>query len=102
MANNKVSIDLDIEELLGLTEPKEHTLEYDIKYIAENGLSGYRQLLDKEQQRKEEFLSLFKMYYDDIVNIIDKDPKQRIAVNCYGCRTWGKDLSHHYHIQSKK
>ena len=41
MKNNKVSIDLDIDDLLGLTEPKKNTLEYDLNFIIENGIEDY-------------------------------------------------------------
>ena len=38
MKNNKVSIDLDIEDLLGLKEPSKNSLEYDLNFIIENGM----------------------------------------------------------------
>lgn len=100
-SNNKVSIDLDLEDLLGLKDNK-NTLEYDLTFIVENGMEEYLRQYQEQEKKKQEFIALFKECYDDIVKIIDKDPKQQIAVNCYGCKTWGKDLSHHYHIQSKK
>ena len=101
MKNNKVSIDLDIEDLLGLKDSK-HTLEYDLNFVMEHGIDEYRKQWQEHEQKKKEFVALFKECYDDIVNIIDNDNQKRIVVDCYGCKTWGKDLSHHYHIQSKK
>lgn len=100
-SNNKVSIDLDLEDLFGLKDNK-NTLEYDLNFIIDNGIDEYLKQQQEHEKKKQEFIALFKECYDDIVKIIDKDPKQRIAVDCYGCKTWGKDLSHHYHIQSKE
>ena len=100
-SNNKVSIDLDLEDLLGLKDNK-NTLEYDLTFIVENGMEEYLRQYQEHEKKKQEFISLFKECYDDIVKVIDNDKQQRIAVNCYGCKTWGKDLSHHYHIQSKE
>lgn len=98
--NNKVSIDLDLEDLLGLKDNK-HTLEYDLNFVIDNGIDEYMKQYHEHEKKKKEFIALFKECYDDIVKIVDNDPKQRIAVNCYGCQKWGKDLSHHYHIQSE-
>lgn len=98
--NSKVSIDLELEDLLGLKDNK-NTLEYDLRFILDKGLDEYMKLQEDEKRKDREFVELFKRNYDEIVKIIDKDAKQRIAVDCYGCKTWGKDLSHHYAIQSK-
>ena len=50
MKNNKVNIELDIEDLLGLTEPKKNTLENDLNFILDNGWEEYL----KQQQEQEE------------------------------------------------
>ncbi len=42
MKNSKISIDLDIEDLLRLKENK-NTLEYDLNFILENGIDKYLQ-----------------------------------------------------------
>lgn len=99
-SNNKVSIDFELEDLLGLKDNK-NSLEYDLNFVIDNGIDEYLMQIQEHEQKKKEFVALFKECYDDIVKIIDKDPKQRIIVDCIGCKTWGKDLSHHYHIQSK-
>ena len=39
-SNNKFSIDLDIEDLLGLKDNK-NTLEYDLNFIIDNGIDEY-------------------------------------------------------------
>ena len=49
MKNNKVSIDLDIEDLLGLKEPKKGTLEYDLNFIIDNGIDEYIKQQEEEK-----------------------------------------------------
>ena len=95
MANKKVSIDLDIEDLLGLTEPKKNTLEYDLNFIIENGIEGYLKQQEDEKRKDREFVEMFKRNYDEIVKFISLDPKQRIAVDCFTCIK-GVDLGKKY------
>ena len=95
MTNNKVSIDLDIEDLLGLKEPSKDSLEYDLNFIIENGMEEYLRLQEKEKQKDKEFVEMFKRNYDDIVKFISLDPKQRIAVDCFTCLK-GVDLTKQY------
>ena len=95
MANKKVSIDLDIEDLLGLTEPKKNTLEYDLNFIIENGIEDYIKQQENERQKDKEFVEMFKRNYDEIVKFISLDPMQRIAVDCFTCIK-GMDLSKKY------
>ncbi len=86
MANKKVSIDLDIEELLGLSEPKKNTLEYDLNFIIENGIEKYNQMQQEHENKKKEFMQLFRECFQEIIWEFQKDPRQQIAVNCAGCR----------------
>lgn len=95
MKNNKVSIDLDIEDLLGLTEPKKNTLEYDLNFIINNGLDEFIKQQEDEKKRDIEFVELFKRNYDEIVKIMEFDPRKRVAVNCFTCIK-GMDLSKQY------
>lgn len=60
MANKKVSIDLDIEDLLGLTEPNKNSLEYDLNFIIENGIDEYIKQQQEHENKKREFIELFK------------------------------------------
>ena len=101
MKNNKVSIDLDIEDLLGLTEPKKGTLEYDLNFIINNGMEEYIKQQEEEKRKDREFVELFKRNYDDIVKFISLDPKQRIAVDCFTCLK-GVDLGKKYGKPKKK
>jgi thermostable 8-oxoguanine DNA glycosylase len=86
----------DILDLLGLTN-KEITLELtkDLNYVIENGIVNYLQKLKEHENKKQEFIEMFKECYDDIVKIIEFDPYKRIAVDCYTCIR-GMDLSKQY------
>ena len=95
MKNNKISIDLDIEDLLGLKEPSKNSLEYDLNFIIENGIEGYLKRQEDEKRKDREFVEMFKRNYDEIVKFISLDPKQRIAVDCFTCIK-GVDLSKKY------
>ena len=95
MKNNKISIDLDIEDLLGLKEPSKNSLEYDLNFIIENGIEGYLKQQEDEKRKDREFVEMFKRNYDEIVKFISLDPKQRIAVDCFTCIK-GVDLSKKY------
>lgn len=95
MTNNKVSIDLDIEDLLGLSEPKKNTLEYDLNFILENGIEKYNQMQEEHGSKKKEFMELFKECFDEICFYMEKDPKRRVSVNCFTC-VKGMDLRDQY------
>lgn len=95
MKNKKISIDLDIEELLGLTEPKNNTLEYDLNFIIENGIEKYNQMQQEHENKKKEFMQLFKECFDEICIYMEKDPKRRVSVNCLTCIK-GMDLRDQY------
>lgn len=93
MKNNKVNIELDIEDLLGLTEPKKDTLEYDLNFILNNGYDEFVKQQDEKKRKDKEFVELFKRNYNEIVKFIEIDG--RIAVNCFTCIK-GMDLSKKY------
>lgn len=85
MKNNKISIDLDIEDLLDLKEPSKNSLEYDLNFIIENGIEGYLKQQEDEKRKDRKFVEMFKRNYDEIVKFISLEPKQRIAVDCFTC-----------------
>ena len=95
MANKKVSIDLDIEELLGLSEPKKNTLEYDLNFILNNGMEEYLKQQEERENKKKEFMQLFRECFDEICFYMEKDPKRRVSVNCFTCIK-GMDLRDQY------
>ena len=75
MTNNKVSIDLDIEDLLGLKEPSKNSLEYDLLFVMNNGIEEYKRLQEEEKQKDREFVERFKRNYDELCEYLEKDPK---------------------------
>ena len=93
MKNQKINIELDLEDLLGLKEPSKNSLEYDLNFIIENGMEEYVKQQEEEKRKDREFVELFKRNYDDIVKFIEIDG--RIAVNCFTCIK-GMDLSKQY------
>lgn len=95
MKNNKVSIDLDIEDLLGLKEPQKGTLEYDLNFIINNGMEEYLKQQEEERQKDREFVERFKRNYDELCEYMEKDPKKRVAISCFTCIK-GMDLSKQY------
>lgn len=99
MSNKKVSIDLDIEDLLGLTETKKNTLEYDLNFIIENGIEDYIKQQENEKQKDREFVEMFKRNYNEIIKFIEFDG--RIAVECFTCIK-GMDLSKKYGKPKRK
>ena len=102
MANNKVSIDLDIEDLLGLSEPKKNTLEYDLNFILDNGMDEYLKRQQEHENKKKEFMDLFRECFSEIIHEFQVDPKQQIAVNCAGCRYSNRtELGYGKHITKR-
>lgn len=67
MKDKKISIDLDIEDLLGLTEPKKNSLEYDLNFIIDNGLENYNKMLEEHENKRKEFMQLFRECFDEII-----------------------------------
>lgn len=101
MKNNKISIDLDIEDLLGLKENK-NTLEYDLNFIIENGMEEYLKQQQEHENKKSEFMELFRENFQEIIKEFQNDPRQQIAVNCAGCKYSNKvDLGYGKTIRSK-
>lgn len=67
MKDKKISIDLDIEELLGLTEPNKNSLEYDLNFIIDNGIENYNKMLEEHENKRKEFMQLFRECFDEII-----------------------------------
>ena len=82
MKDKKISIDLDIEDLLGLTEPNKNSLEYDLNFIIDNGIENYNKMLEEHENKRKEFMQLFRECFDEIIWKFQKGPKQQIKVNC--------------------
>ena len=101
MANKKVSIDLDIDDLLGLTEPKKNTLEYDLNFIIENGIDEYIKQQQEHENKKREFIELFKECFDELCVFMEKDDKRRVPISCFTCIK-GMDLRDQYGKPKRK
>ena len=94
--------DKDILELLGLTDRTiQVELTKDIENIANNGYEKFLNEYEEHENQKKWFLKMFKECYDDLCRFMEKDPKKRIAVNCYTCLR-GVDLSKQYGKPKKK
>ena len=90
MKDKRISIDLDIEDLLGLTEPNKNSLEYDLNFIIENGID-----------KKMEFIELFKECFDELCVFMEKDDKRRVPISCFTCIK-GMDLRDQYGKPKRK
>lgn len=101
MKNNKVSIDLDIEDLLGIRETSKNSLEYDLEFIVNNGYDEYIKQQEEHNKKKQEFIELFKECYDELCIFMEKDPKRRVSVNCFTCIK-GMDLRDKYGKPKRK
>ena len=101
MKDKKINIDLDIQDLLGLTEPKKGTLEYDLNFIINNGMEEYIKQQEEHEQKKKEFIEMFKECFDELCLFMEKDPKQRVSISCFTCIK-GMDLSKQYGKPKKK
>ena len=101
MKNNKIDIELDMQDLLGLLPYKKDTLEYDLNFIIENGGEKYLKSLQEHENKKREFIQMFNECYSDIVKVMELDPHKRVAVNCFTCIK-GMDLSKQYGKPKKK
>ena len=101
MKNNKVSIDLDIEDLLGLKDTNKNTLDYDLNFIINNGMEEYIKQQEKHELKKKEFIDLFKECYDELCEFMEKDPEHKVPISCFTCIK-GMDLSKQYGKPKKK
>lgn len=101
MTNKKVSIDLDIEDLLNLKEPNKNTLEYDLNFILDNGIDKYIEAQQQHEDERRKFMELFKECFDELCEYMEQDPKRRVSVNCFSC-VKGMDLRDKYGKPKKR
>ena len=96
MKNKSVSIELDIKDLLDLTD--KDSLEYDINYIIENGIDKYLEKQKEEQELKDEFVDKFcdSYVYEKVKNHLIRDG---FIYQCKFC--WGLDVSGQYAKRNK-
>ena len=72
------------------------TVEDDIVDTMNN---HYKEHLEHEEKKKE-FIQLFKECYDDLCLFMEKDPEHKVAISCYTCLK-GMDLSKQYGKRKK-
>ena len=73
------------------------TVEDDIVDTMNN---HYKEHLEHEEKKKE-FIQLFKECYDELCIFMEKDPEHKVAISCYTCLK-GMDLSKQYGKPKKK
>lgn len=73
------------------------TVEDDIVDTMNN---HYKEHLEHEEKKKE-FIALFKECYDELCVFMEKDPEHKVAISCYTCLK-GMDLSKQYGKPKKK
>lgn len=95
MKNNKIDIELDMEDLLGLLPYKKGTLEYDLNFIIENSMDKYLEMQQEHENKKREFIEMFKECFDELCLFMEKDSLHRVPISCYTCIK-GMDLSKQY------
>lgn len=71
---NKNSI-IDLEDLLGLKDFDKHTLEYDLQLMISDSKE-----YEERQQRKEEFIELFKECYDELCIYMEQTLKEELVL----------------------
>ena len=94
--------DKDILNLLGLTD-KTITLELtnDLNYVIENGIDNYLKKLQEHENKKQEFIQMFKECFDELCLFMEKDSLHRVPISCYTCIK-GMDLSKQYGKPTRK
>lgn len=73
------------------------TLEEDINKT----MNDFVKESEEYEEKKKEFISLFKACYDDLCLFMEKDPQHRVAISCFTCIK-GTDLSKQYGKRTKK
>lgn len=81
-------------------EPKKGTLEYDILHFMDNP-DAYLKEKEDWNLKKKEFMALFRDCFNEIIGEFQSDPKQQIAVNCWGCKVSNKVDGYGRTIRSK-
>ena len=71
MKNKKISIDLDIEDLLDLKEQSKNSLEYDLNFIINNDIKGYLKQQEDEKRKDKDFVEMFRRNYNEIIKFIE-------------------------------
>jgi len=55
--NLKYNIEQDLTDMLGLTDNK-NSLDYDLRYVIENGIDKYNEMILREQEKRNEIKNI--------------------------------------------
>lgn len=55
--NLKYNIEQDLTDMLGLTDNK-NSLDYDLRYVIENGIDKYNEMIIREQEKRNEIKNI--------------------------------------------
>lgn len=55
--NLKYNIEQDLTDMLGLTDNK-NSLDYDLRYVIENGIDKYNEMMIREQEKRNEIKNI--------------------------------------------
>lgn len=55
--NLKYNIEQDLTDMLGLTDNK-NSLDYDLRYVIENGIDKYNEMMMREQEKRNEIKNI--------------------------------------------
>lgn len=83
-------------DLLGLTDKTfELKLTKDLEYVIENDIDDYLKREQEHEEKKKEFIQLFKECFNELCLFMEKDNLHRVPISCYTCIK-GMDLSKQY------
>ena len=89
--------DKELAKLLGLDDRTiKLTLEDDIV----NTMGGFIKDIQEHEQKKKEFVALFKECFNELCVFMENDPKHRVPISCFTCIK-GMDLSKQYGMPRK-
>lgn len=62
--NLKYNIEQDLTDMLGLTDNK-NSLDYDLRYVIENGIDKYNEMIMREQEKRNEIRNIMVELLND-------------------------------------
>lgn len=85
--NLKYNVEKDLIDMFGLTDNK-NSLEYDLKYIIDNGIDKYNQMLIKEQETRNEIKNIVIELLSDktfVSKLVKTLEYEGFVANCPTC-----------------
>lgn len=84
----KYNVEKDLIDMFGLTDDK-NSLEYDLKYVIENGIDKYNQMLMREQEIRNEVKNIVlellndKEFLNKLMKILEYEGFSKDCPTCY-------------------